>query len=162
MGVSTDGIICFGIEIEEDEAPWQEDYEEIDDWWLDVNNFQNPFRNPYDESGEHDNWIKEKYPNMTDRQISDTEEVENFFDAKRKWQKENPIPVDLVWHCSYDYPMFILAVKGTKINASRGYPRRFSLKNISAEEIKTLTDFCKKYKIEFEEEPSWILCSMWG
>jgi len=48
MGVSTDGQICFGIALDDDEAtkfPWDTDEHDgdIEHWWLYEEGYENPF-----------------------------------------------------------------------------------------------------------------------
>jgi hypothetical protein len=155
MGTSTDGQLCFGISFEEDfEFPWktEEDNNDIDAWWLIVSGFKASF-SPYDSSG-----------NYKDSIIVGDPRINAYHTEVREWNEENPLPVELVYHCSYDYPMFILAVKGTMTSASRGYPCEINpdeLK-VSDEKIAELKGFCEKYNIETDDEPKWWLSSLWG
>lgn len=73
------------------------------------------------------------------------------------------MPVEIVTHCSYDYPMYILAAVGTETTASRGYAQNIddSLKG-HEEAIQKLLEFIKEENVELEGEPSWLLYSMWG
>ena len=139
MGTSTDGILCYGIDLGEDvsELPWNEKtddwedvYEDIDDWWAQINGCD------YGVIGD--------------------------YDLLCKWQEENPMPVDLVWHCSYEYPMYILAVVDTEITANRGCPEVVDIKPPDFKKVLDFNNFRDKYKIGVDEDPSWLLCSMWG
>lgn len=131
MGVSSDGILVFGIELGlEDELPeflYTEDGDEIDfDEMVDG------------ELGTHD--------------LPYSERVK----ARKAY------PVDLVCHCSYDYPMYILAVPGTEISASRGYPHEFTngLPTVTQEQIDAFKEWAAEHDIE--GEPCWVLTSMYG
>lgn len=130
MGVSTDGILVFGIELGEELPEFLEDFYDI--WW-----------------------------DFTDS-ISGVAEDDPKRCEKRRDFRDN-FPVELVSHCSYEYPMYILAVKGTKITASRGSPKVIDPTSlvVSPEKIEKLRKFCEEYRIEWEE-PEWYLCSMWG
>lgn len=133
MGVSTDGILVFGIQLPEEETP----------------EFLEGFENDFDDF------------------IDSLNGLPQWGEEGHDWNKTHAFrdnfPVDLVQHCSYDYPMYILAVRGTEIMASRGYPKEIdplTLK-VDPEKIEFLRKFCEEYGIEWEE-PKWYLCSMWG
>ncbi len=141
MGTSTDAILCYGINLDEDkydELPWNEKtedwedvYEDIDDWWEQVNGCD------YGVIGD--------------------------YDLLYEWRKENPMPFELVWHCSYDYTMYILAVPDTVITANRGYPQVVAVpKPVDFKKCLDFRNFCDKYKINMGDGLTWLLCSMWG
>jgi hypothetical protein len=146
MGVSTDGQICFGILLNE-ETPWEvvdddgeKIYEDIEDWWLEIKGFNPP--------------------------VSYAENWEQWYEYKKNFKKENPLPVTLVNACSGEYPLWILAISVTLIEANRGCPVAFD----PAEElitwpnnVKILTDFCQEHEINIgDETPKWWLSSYWG
>lgn len=59
--------------------------------------------------------------------IIDGPDGEGYGDG-REWLAEQGLTgVEFVRHCSYDYPMYGLAVAGTSTRASRGYPKRVDL-----------------------------------
>lgn len=72
-------------------------------------------------------------------------------------------PVEVVRHCSYDYPMYILAVRGTKKRASRGYLQEIDPASfvIDGEKIAAAKAFAEARGIEWKD-PKWFLCSLWG
>ena len=75
----------------------------------------------------------------------------------------NTCPADIVWHNSYDYPCYIMAVRGTEISASRGcpetvYPDRLV---VSAERIEAFRIWCEENSVPYTE-PAWLLCTMNG
>jgi len=146
MGISSNGVMAFGIDLGEgDDLPWRE-FDDIDEWWNSVSGF-NPSVNPYaDDSSE-----------------SSMDDINTYHDEKKLFEEENPLPIELVWHCSYEYPMFILAVNDTEMSASRGYPVEFNPSDmvITEAQIQVLKDFCEKYEIEYSE-PKWYLCSILG
>lgn len=160
MGVSTDGQLTFGYSFDEDfEFPWQvcdEDdcdncEHEIEEWWMKEKGFK-PTLYPYSEEG---GGRKEG--------VSD-EEVDRYYKERREFNEANPCPVKLVIHCSYDYPLYILAVPELSYTADRGYPKEITNEMLSTgeEQKRTLKLFCKKYKIDCEGEPKWWLSSLWG
>ena len=131
MGISSDGILVFGIELGlEDEPP--------------------AFL--YDESGtEYD------FEDMIDAELG----IADLPYGERS-EARKAYPVDLVWHCSYDYPMYILAVPGTEVKAWRGHAHEFTngIPEVPQEKIDALKAWAKERGIE--GEPCWILCSMYG
>lgn len=133
MGVSTNGILVFGIQLPEEETP---DF--LEDFDGDFDSFLNSL------SG-LPKWREEGHDFEKDRAFRES------------------FPVDLLSHCSYDYPMFILAVRGTEKTAYRGDPKIIDPSSlvVSPDKIEELRKFCDEYDIEWEE-PKWYLCSMWG
>lgn len=157
MGVSTDGEISYGIAFDEDYSfPWDDEQFEgdIDNWWLDVNGYKPPFE-LYDEQGEYINGV-----------IPSNEVIKEYFDHQRAFEKDMPaLPVELVNVCSNDYPMYILAVQGIGMIASRGYPKAFDPDSlvVTADQQNALREFCKAHGIDIEgNEPGWYLSSYYG
>ena len=73
-------------------------------------------------------------------------------------------PADLFMYCSYDYPMYILGVRGAEHRVNRGYTQEISvadLTKVSPKQIEDLKQWCAANKIEWQE-PKWFLCSMYG
>lgn len=163
MGVSTDGQISFGISFPEEYTfPWSDDRwgGDENEWWIvGVRRYKPPFQ-LYDESGEYIDGVKPS-----------EEKISEFYRHKRDFKKENPMPVEIVRHCSYDYPMYIIAAPGTHIKNSRGYPEIFEPEKMSVtkKQIDDVIEFCEKYcapKDKYDEfpemKPHWYLTSMWG
>lgn len=72
-------------------------------------------------------------------------------------------PADLMLYCSYDYPMYILSVRGCEHRVSRGHFKEITTDMLKVDEAKIL-DFkkwCEENNIEYKE-PKWLLCSMYG
>lgn len=134
MGQSTDGILAFGVDFGEDiEMPWGDDFEE---------------------------YLHEEASLIWKSGMSD-EESSKYFAACRK--VEAACPVEVVIHCSLDYPMYILAVRGTHTSASRGYPEAIDPKEliVQEEKIAAAKAWCEKLDIQWDN-PQWLLCSLWG
>lgn len=133
MGQSTDGILVFGIQLPEEEGP------------VFLEEFDGQFDDFVDSLNGLPQW------------------GERGYDGKNTMAFRNNYPIDLVLHCSYDYPMYILSVRGTGKSASRGYPKIINPAELTVtpEKISALKNFCEKYNIEWQE-PQWYLCSMWG
>lgn len=155
MGVSTNGQICYGVILdEEEEYPWQEFDDDIDEWWTcGILGFKHSFEMFTPEG----NWIGGKeWPR---------EERDKYYQEKRDFEQANPkLPVELVNYCSGDYPMWILAIPDTCNSARRGYPESFNPADliVTDEQKQGLIEFCEKYGIKYQIEPSWYLSSYWG
>ena len=158
MGMSTDGQICYGIIFEEGfEFPWDvEEYDNnIENWWRHVNNFK-PAKEIYTDEGE-------KIEGIT------KEEVDQYWEEILKWDKENPVPVEVVNYCSYDFPMYILAIQGTVTTNSRGYPQELDFNkltlSIEPQNYKKFIEFIRQWFPDLSEEerrPKWWLSSLIG
>lgn len=132
MGTSTDAILVFGFEIGgEDEPP-----EFLDEFDGDFESFLDSLSGlpEYGEEG-------------------------HSFDAQFEYRKNCPASMTL--HCSYDYPMYILAVNGTETRSSRGTPREIGSMDVSDSDVSAFKAWCESNDIEYKE-PKWLLCSMWG
>lgn len=74
--------------------------------------------------------------------------------------------VDIVAHCSYMYPRYILAIKGSRKKAGRGWPETVypaQMLEIEATGKQTIIEFCAKHGIPCNpEDVRWWLCSMYG
>lgn len=86
------------------------------------------------------------------------------------WQKraelEKTCPVEIIEHCSGEYPMYFLALRGSKVKASRGFP-------VNIEELEEkMSGSSSKDKVELAElwcqengletkTFAWHLFSMW-
>lgn len=156
MGVSTNGVICYGILFDEDSVfPWDDErYEgDIGNWWLyGVLGFKHSF----DIYGEDGNYIDDKEPS--------DEDLSKYFDERYAALEENKLPIELVNYCSANVPMYILAVPSTIKRALRGYPTWFNPDEltVSDEEKLSLLSFCKTHGIVTLEAPMWWLSSYWG
>lgn len=155
MGVSTDGILAFGVILEDGiRLPWYDEKHEgdIESWWRDVNGFVDVHQ-PWNENGGYaPGWTR------------DDHRLKDHFAAQRLWTKENPCPVDPVNYCSGDCPMWAIAVPSSVRSARRGYPETIDLDNliVTDDDQQKLLDFIRKYDIECDDEPRWFLASYWG
>lgn len=130
MGVSTDGILVYGIAFEEEEVP--------------------DFLEPFD--GDFDDYLG------SISGLPQYGEPGHSFDDHRKFR--DACPVDVVTHCSYDYPMYIIAVRGTELRNKRGYVAEVESLAVDEEKFAAFKAWCADRSIE--GEPKWLLCSMWG
>jgi hypothetical protein len=135
MGVSTNAILAFGINLGED-LPEAMRIDDDDDCF------------------DYDEWLQKRFG------MEWTEDRPKDF-----WEKFNEardaFPVDLISHCSGDYPEYFLAVRGTDTTARRGCPEVIeALPAIESADIDALKAFCDEIGIEWEE-PKWHLFSIW-
>lgn len=73
--------------------------------------------------------------------------------------------VQIVTHCSGDYPMHIVALEGSEIHAHRGYPKRVDrMLAVSTNDDVKLRAFVAKHGLTTEKgaEPGWWLASWWA
>lgn len=159
MSISTDGQICYGILLEEDITfPWQDESYGglIEDWYCyGVLGFKHPFE-LLDSHGDYIDGIKPSEERLT-----------QYFQEKRDFLKKHPpLPVAMVNVCSWNNPVWIIAISESVIEANRGDPTVFRpmdlAENAPLKWNLTLTDFCKTHKIPFEGYPQWYLSSYWS
>lgn len=131
MGQSTDAIIAYGFEIGEED--------ELPEFIGDAEDFDDyldklsglPY---YGEPG-------------------------HSFADQRAFREQ--CPAELIGHCSGDYRMYILAVRGTQVLASRGSPVDVtnSFDTVEADKLDAFKKWCTERGIE--GEPKWLLFSDW-
>jgi hypothetical protein len=75
----------------------------------------------------------------------------------------NACPADLYLFCSYEYPMYILGVRGAEYRAYRGDIVEINPESlfVDPDKIGKLKIWCEDNGIEWQE-PKWLLCSMYG
>ncbi len=144
MGVSTDGILCYGVnlggecsgESVVDEFPWDKHDGDEEEWWRYINGFT-------------EEWT---------RATSDA-----YFKRCKAFDAKHPFPVEIVRHGSGDYTDIIIAVKGTVTTAKRGYPEEIDRGAVaSASAILAHSKFLAEHLgVTTADGPEWILCSMW-
>lgn len=145
MGVSTDAILAYGIDLGEewhDKVPWGEEEDQDMEYWL---YSLDPDRLDYD------------------YEMASEEEREAVWAVRREFIAD--FPVEDIHHCSGDYPMLFLAVRGTKVRASRGYPKKIEMADLHVDPFVAgrFLARLKGWGIEFEvEDLAWHLFSYWG
>ena len=173
MGVSTDGLLVYGVDLGEDrEVPWY-DYDSDDNeqcletWWEKLHGI-----NSDDLWQQYADWEKIHKKEGFEHYEHNSKLIEKFEAEHPEWREaldkyyldskeiEKSCPVEEVIYCSYDYAMYFLAVKGHSHSASRGYPKEIKNLEVDKEALQKATDFCKKYNIKWE--PKWYLASLWG
>lgn len=146
MGVSTDGILFYGILLDEDI-----DYK---------------FQNYYDEDTSED--IEVDWEEYYAKQVGVIPPKEEYDDTNpgdyQKFWKESREAVaeshcEIGVHCSFDYPMYYVAVK--EFRNSRGFSTEISDLSVTYNLVEKLKSFCKIMEIEYQD-PKWYLVSVWG
>jgi hypothetical protein len=155
MGISSDGQLWFGIEIGEcldDEEFFSSEALEViqkkrEDGDLDIEEILPRLCG----------WDKEYVNDFRDKNGLD------YWDSRDEFMKKQRIgDVFIGMHCSYDYPIYFVAIKS--FSSSRGYAEKIEHKDlmVSQQEINEFKTVCKRIGIEGEVEPSWHLTSMYG
>jgi len=136
MGVSTDAILTFGIDLNDElpafltNAETEEEHDDLDDFLA-------------HEAG------------LTDWR------AEGHYEKKRALVES--CPVEIVRHCSGEYTMYILAVRGTVRTAYRGHLTEIDPTSlvVSPEKIVSFKKWCEDHGVEYQE-PKWFLVSFWN
>lgn len=138
MGISTNAILAFGFDLGE-ELPesllGDSEYFDFEEWFA-----SNKFSEAEPPHGDYDR----DWPDYW----------------RRKREAIAALPYDVISHCSGDYPMYFLAARGTDLTASRGYPAKVVMPEISSDAIEAMRQFCTEAGIEWKE-PDWHIFSMW-
>ena len=148
MGISSDGILVFGVDLGCEE-----------EWFPTV--LPDAIIKELTGDG-FDNYIYRcaGVPEFRD------DETEDEQDARWEAQRAaiNACPVKDVLHCSYDYGMWILAVRGTEMIAPRGCPQEITSDKLQVppEKVEAFKAWCTEHGIELHTEPGWILTSVYG
>lgn len=124
MGQSTDGILVYGIQLDDEDLP--------------------EFMGVFDDFDEY---------------VDDLNGLTGAGYASRSAAREK-CPADLTSHCSYEYTMYILGVRGTETTARRGYPKEISTFDVPTDKVHAFMAWCAERGVQ--GEPKWLLCSMWG
>jgi len=143
MGVSTDAILFFGIDLgENNEFPW------IDE----------------EDGADVESFIAAKLGvSRPDCEYEGNEKLFSDYWNKRREVMRN-LGCDVGWHCSGSYPMCFVCLEKFNFSACRGYPQIIDpavMQTVSAEDIQKLKDFCELIEVEWQE-PKWQLASYWG
>lgn len=180
MSVSTNGILVYGIDLSEGDegyatkVPWvvydedgneveDEDvqYTDIEDWWV-INNAPNEYaayNKAFDTYPEQDcRDVERRQANLKKWQEKNKDVTEAYYSIREKLLEQ--LPVEVVYHCSDESPMYFLAVKGHVHKASRGYPEEIETLVVDDEAVAKAIEFCDKYGIVFM--PKWYLASLWS
>lgn len=142
MGMSSDGILVFGIDLGENPKFL---FDEENEEHMDIDGFID--------------------------KISDI----NEYNYEKSKEAKAKLGIDMTLYCSYECPMYILAVPGTETNVSRGSVEVIDpdKMKISQEQLDKLKAFFDTYvvgpDVEYDEydykptfDPKWLLASMYG
>lgn len=155
MGTSTNAILCYGFCLEDENGESEdftpsflvdgEDSVDFEEFLLKLAGLQAPYESFNAERFGSDPDYKKKWS--------------DYFAKKR--EVKGRFGVDLVYHCSGEYPMYILAVSDSVKCARKGNPIELGQSVTKQEEwANLLRGFCERANIEFKE-PQFILCSYW-
>ena len=78
-----------------------------------------------------------------------------------QWAYRDSCPADIVLYCSYECPMYILAVRGTETTVHRGYVEEINSLAVDEDRLIAFKAWCVERGIE-NPEPKWLLASMYG
>jgi hypothetical protein len=134
MSVSTEAILCFGVQLSEEfKSPWLDsDYGDFNEWWAEECGF--------------------KYDGY-DKQREFLALPENKCPIELVWHCSESHPIPIIAIPGYTQ----IAYRGSPQRISIGHLGVFSV------EREAFLAFCKKYNIEVPPEgPQWWLCSYWG
>ena len=110
------------------------------------------------------------------RGVLGSSEEDNYAYA---WDRNNPMPFEVIKHCSKSCPMYGVAVPGTVLTANRGYPEKVRIKDetvlvyggemstfatipkVDPSEARKVWDACCKYNVPVDWEMAWWMVSFW-
>jgi hypothetical protein len=84
-----------------------------------------------------------------------------------KYEQRKPVietcPADLYRFCAWEYPMYVLGVRGAEHRAARGYIVEIGTSELAVDQAKidAFKTWCIANEIEWKE-PKWLLCSIYG
>ena len=84
-------------------------------------------------------------------------------DYKTRMVAIKACPAEMQSYCSYDWPRFLLCVRGAEHIVYRGYTAEINSENLAVapEKIEAFKSWCESNNIPWQE-PKWLLCSMYG
>jgi hypothetical protein len=161
MGISSDGILFYGIPFDDGtEMPWEsgDSYQDCEDWLAEVFcGIAHPSA-PYPEVREV--WDGKRH--KPERALTAAEEqakktYQEYWRAKHK--AVAGLPFEFRIHCSFDYPMHYITVK--QYTNSRGYATEIESWELPDNADEILRDVCEKAELPFSQ-PKWWLVSLYG
>lgn len=156
MGVSTDGIIAYGVAlgaVDDLSLPWGPGtpFEDIVEWWLEDSGYV-PRHRPFTDDGEYaEGW------SWGDARLDE------YFADRRQRLESHPCPVEAINYCSEGYPTVALVVPSSVIRCRRGYPVILDPTRalvVNHRDRNRLIGVLSSLGIEAETE--WLLMSYWG
>lgn len=136
MGISSNAMLYFGFPVGEDEE-----------------------RPSFLEGRDNEDGVTEDFDDM----ICELAGLPADAEYKARKAVIDASPAELQSYCSFEYPMFILCVRGASHLVHRGYTSEINSENLAVapEKIAAFKAWCEANKIEYQE-PKWLLCSMYG
>lgn len=153
MGQSATATIAYGYVVDsyEQDLPWKEADLDLVDWWRKENGFED-LPGVYTAEGNY-------FPGMKGNQAA----IDAFFKHRKEWDKENPIPVEVIEHYEFGCGPLILAIPNSpglraswddieEINSDD-----FVLNTGYDEDVQKLETFMADYGIEPTKGPGFYL-----
>lgn len=154
----------------------EHDHEEVDDGeWTEVvlarRGIFSPWTkipadlNSYDSSSTRYSSYKEQQELSNAWTVEHRAEIDSYYQAKKDVEEEYGVAISS--HCSCDYPMPYIHVKGTEQQAWRGSPQTIDVMSIAKLDVsamnRELSRFVADLGIDLSEAegPAWFLVSMW-
>jgi hypothetical protein len=157
VGISSDGILVYGYDLGDEPENGYQDTPE----WLKKAEEESEFEN-FAESAE--------IYLLAQSGFTDTDwESEGYWERKRA--AEEQMGVEILYHCAYEYPMFIITVKDKRaqFRAYRGQPISLGIDQLNIPSfVKEEWDAKLKWASDLlgfkttNERPTWILTSILG
>ena len=150
MGMSATAILFFGIVVSTDEYETPKFMQISED-----------DKELYEEQGETGRFDEFDTYLVHKAGIPFYEEEGNY--NKKMSEYCDSIPVDLVMHGTYDYPIYSLAVRGTEMHGDMWDPSSIGkeLPVVTQEQIKLFKVWTEKLGLKIEE-PQWLMCAIYG
>lgn len=172
MSISSDGILTFGVDLGDDyveSLPWfsgddGEEEEDFDDWLCKLQDVSSDGLwdeyYTWEKSEDAANVVGHDKVGFYEKAHPEWREKLSAYYA-RKREVVAACPIEVVHHCSYDYTMLIIAVRGTTLRASRGSPEVINGWVIEESRVAAAHSFCAEHGIP-SEDPRWLLASIYG
>jgi hypothetical protein len=139
MGQSTDAILAYGFDLGSEDEPPEAIQRAMEETGVD----------------DVDDWIER----LAGVEPWEPNRPDSYWAEKR--EKLAAFPIDIIRHCSGDYPMYFLAIRGTEVRANRGSPQKVSTPADCGDWEVTLQKFCAEHGIEYQD-PDWHIFSDWN
>lgn len=137
MGQSTDAIIAYGLDLGDEIEEFE--YDEAD--------------------GFESAAMKRLLAEIVGFTEQWTPNKEGYFDRKRA--AEESLGIEIITHCSCDYPMHFLAARGSENRAYRGSPQPVGDLVVDPTWNGKIAKAMSVLGIKSEGEPAWTLFSNW-
>ena len=153
MGISSDAILFYGFSAINDDGEIIEDI-----GWSEILGLDN----------EDDDWegfyatkmgLKKLQLKWSNEEYDSNEEYRNIW--KKHWEEEREImdkcPVDIGIYCSYEYPMYYIHIKESRVLVCRGDATEIKRLDVKPNWSKELEEFCKILNIKIGKVGWWLV-----